>query len=79
MKNLFRRTTPAPATEPWPNGVIARYLTLASATVDIHDNETAACTGCGNDLTLGAESALRAWAQTHAEKCRALPRWEVAP
>ena len=28
-------TQPTPSTEPWPDGVIARYLNLAGATVDV--------------------------------------------
>ncbi|CAH9419538.1 hypothetical protein SGL43_06593 [Streptomyces globisporus] len=87
----------------WPENVIARYLTLAGATVDLtHRNETedgkkkathAACTGCKATTTktwadsypnygrpgvtefqnqgVGDRSA-RAWAQEHAETCRAL-------
>lgn len=55
-------TDQTPATEPWPEGVIARYLTVAGATVDLtHGDRTyptpdgigetrnhtlAACTGC---------------------------------
>lgn len=45
---------PSPVTEPWPDGVIARYLTVAGATVDIsyasHSGViVATCTGerCG--------------------------------
>lgn len=53
---------PSPAAQPWPEGVIARYLTVAGATVDLtHGNRsyptddgigenrnhtTATCTGC---------------------------------
>ncbi|MBV9026058.1 MAG: hypothetical protein JO362_20245 [Streptomycetaceae bacterium] len=84
---------------PWPDGVIARYLTAGGATVDIQHNRryydetalldaVARCIGCG--LTEGFDdgdprdlsasgiltmnvAAARAWAQAHAEKCRALP------
>ena len=40
-------------TTAWPEGVIARYLTVAGATVDITYTShsgllTATCTGCGN-------------------------------
>ena len=39
MKRIDQPTQqPTPPTEPWPDGVIARYLTVAGATVDIsHD------------------------------------------
>lgn len=93
-----------PAQTAWPEGVIARYLTLVGATVDItHQTQTqdgtkketrAACTGCKAATThTWADSypnyrrpgvthyqnqdkgdrAARAWAQSHAETCRALP------
>jgi hypothetical protein len=44
---------PTPGTGPWAEGVIARYLTVAGATVDItyasHSGLiVATCTGCGN-------------------------------
>ncbi|MFF8100132.1 hypothetical protein ACF07S_10210 [Streptomyces sp. NPDC016640] len=90
----------------WPEGVIARYVTVAGATADIKaigiDRQTsvgtitdititAYCQGCrqkdvstylGMDTsTLGDDfftSSLcddaRKWAQSHAEKCRAMPR-----
>lgn len=67
----------------WPEGIIARYLTVGGATVGI-TVETAdpanplyvpRCGGCGttapHDLD---EYDARIWAQTHAETCRALPR-----
>jgi O-succinylbenzoate synthase len=45
---------PTPSTEPWPEGVIARYLTVGGATVDLTDDSArdyivATCTGerCG--------------------------------
>jgi hypothetical protein len=81
----------------WADNAIARYLTVAGATVDItyasHSGLLAAtCNGCGQvertdtgglltdppekeDARI--EKALpesRELAQTHAEKCRALPR-----
>jgi hypothetical protein len=89
----------------WPEGVIARYLTLVGSTVDLtHQNETqdgtkketrAACTGCKATTTQTwadsypnhrrpgvthyqnqdkGDRAARAWAQSHAETCRALPK-----
>jgi len=91
-------------TTAWPEGVIARYLTVGEATVDItHRDETqdgkkkatrAICTGCKavtvqtwadsypNHRRPGrtefqnqdkGDRAARAWAQKHAETCRALP------
>ncbi|MFF2964256.1 hypothetical protein ACFVT1_36435 [Streptomyces sp. NPDC057963] len=74
------------ASEPWPDGVVARYLTVGGATVDLtirltlppspepfnggepveeHTPET-------------ADEQARAWAQSHAETCRAMPRPEAA-
>jgi hypothetical protein len=96
-------------TTAWPKGVIARYLTVAGATVDLthgtrryptddgigedRTHTTALCSGCaaGQEFnhmrpvrgtystweTRDADAAdqeARAWAQTHAETCRALPR-----
>ncbi|MEU4576573.1 hypothetical protein [Nonomuraea sp. NPDC023979] len=96
----------------WPEGVIARYLTVGGATVDVIDDTTehgrysksvthrlhGACTGerCGetyygysfsfwktDDLDSNEDfqsriAQIQAWAQRHAEKCRAMPRPEVA-
>lgn len=97
----------------WPEGTIARYLTLGGATVDLTERsgftdrteptEThAACGGCPATLTVdwgwsgyadeynqpqpdkfdeGGKKATpeaRAWAQSHAERCRALPRPDSA-
>lgn len=87
----------------WPENVIARYLTVGGATVDLtHRDETqdgkkkatcAVCTGCKaatakpwadsypNHNRPGrvefqnqdkGDRAARAWAQEHAETCRAL-------
>ncbi|GGX40441.1 hypothetical protein [Streptomyces noursei] len=81
----------------WPEGVIARYLTVGGATVDVTYTShsgwlTATCSGCGQierTETYGfiydtpeqeaerVEKALpesRELAQSHAEKCRAVPR-----
>jgi hypothetical protein len=86
---------------PWEPGVIARYLTVAGATVDVsHDMSLivdtepnlsiARCGGEGCEAShherwsdygyrtengsKGADQEVGKWAQTHAEKCRALPR-----
>lgn len=91
-------------TEPWPEGVIARYLIDTGATVDLTHQMNmltppeayatlANCTGCPassehNHYRLvwgmtvqreehqpgAADEDARAWAQSHAETCRALPR-----
>ncbi|MGW7020852.1 hypothetical protein ACWGGS_16100 [Streptomyces decoyicus] len=65
----------------WPEGVIARYLNLGSGTVDIADKGeesywryAAACTGCPATDETDVEDFARNWAQSHAEKCRAMPR-----
>lgn len=74
---------PSPRTEPWPDGVEARYLTVGGATVDIDKRAHWRCNGChgtsvgaytgpfGDAFTLGD---IREQSQAHAEKCRALPR-----
>ncbi|GAA4014755.1 hypothetical protein [Streptomyces plumbiresistens] len=74
------------ATTAWPEGVIARYLTRAAEllhdpelTVDVAkgpEKSTATCLGCGIRFSKWAyeTSAVKHWAQQHAEKCRALPR-----
>ncbi len=68
----------SPFTPAWPEGVTARYLTLAGATVDVRgsgDRTSYRCTGCPLESgpfwhhTVAHESA-----QAHAETCRALPR-----
>lgn len=72
----------------WPDDVIARYLTVGGAAlgredlvVDVVDNGedsywryNTACAGCPRaDMHSDLDGAHR-WAQSHAEKCRALPR-----
>lgn len=52
----------------WPDGVTARYLTAGGATVDVTAHNTT-CTGCATAWPYG-----NAFAQSHAEKCRAIPR-----
>ncbi|TRV72558.1 hypothetical protein FKN01_29655 [Streptomyces sp. 130] len=91
-------------TTAWPAGVIARYLTVGGATVDVTHQLTvhnppepyatlAACSGCPassehshHRLVWGmtvqreehhpeaATRDARAWAQSHAETCRAMPK-----
>ncbi|MBT2467824.1 hypothetical protein J7E97_08045 [Streptomyces sp. ISL-66] len=90
----------------WPEGVIARYLTVGGATVDLTHRlnflnppepfaTAAACSGCPDSEEFShwvgtgsewdgtykevldvsqAEERARDWAQSHAEKCRAMPR-----
>lgn len=68
---------------PWPTGCIARYWTVAGATVDVIDKGKdvswrydVACTGCPWKNAFGkldGDEAHRQ-AQAHAERCRALPR-----
>lgn len=69
------QATPTPT--PWPEGVIARYLTVAGATVDIRgggDHASMTCLGCDEGYASFGERRTRELAQGHAEKCRALPR-----
>lgn len=106
IRSTFPATAPATA---WPEGVIARYLTVGGGHVDLtersayydveHPTETrVACSAClasktfkwgwdayhdefgtgpQPDFDATGESVLphaRAWAQTHAETCRAMPK-----
>lgn len=67
---------------PWPDGCVARYWTVAGATVDItvdssnKDHHYYRCTGCtyGRDGGWWSEDIAHERAQAHADKCRALPR-----
>jgi len=76
-------------TTTWPTGVIARYLTVGGATVDIRpvadtewdDRHEATCLGCtANDWRAHYRTPVndladaRRWAQHHAESCRAMPK-----
>ncbi len=73
--------------QPWPQGVGARYLTVAGATIDLHLYDvtpergtsvaSATCLGCTEHYDIDRTSTTRTWAQAHAEKCRALPRPEA--
>ncbi|MFI6587491.1 hypothetical protein [Embleya sp. NPDC050493] len=86
----------------WPEGVLARYLTVGGATVDLTTDDSgrttaASCTGClrrenvrwrdgrydysdrwveaePGEAEERAEKGARAWAQTHAESCRSMPK-----
>ncbi|MEU2730089.1 hypothetical protein ABZ650_20470 [Streptomyces griseoviridis] len=77
-------------TAPWPANVHARYLTVGGATVDTVETDealTSTCGGChargvdyfdpmctGSRMENHTRGQAHAWAQAHAEKCRALPR-----
>lgn len=68
---------------PWPEGTIARYWTVAGATVDITRSDTRVhvrCTGCPFSRTPGTswDETAHEIAQAHAETCRALPRPEAS-
>jgi hypothetical protein len=77
-------TAQQPTGTAWPEGVVARYLTVGGATVDIiafEDSPDAfevACTGCANDLPYASIGEARRWSQGHAEWCRAMPKPEAA-
>lgn len=69
-------------TTAWPEGVIARYLTVGGATIDVIDKGDGhypawryemACRGCPDELSDSHESLIRRRAQEHAETCRAMP------
>lgn len=67
---------------PWPEGTVARYWTVAGATVDITRTSSTSehhyyrCTGChyGRDLGWVSEDIAHERAQAHSSVCRALPR-----
>jgi len=69
--------------QPWPEGVLFRYLTIVGATVDLrraaHDPAglQGDCTGCGNTVGPDLPYLTKQAAQAHAEQCRALQRPEV--
>lgn len=67
----------------WPEGVIARYVTVGGATVDITRNQNATddyncglhCRGCGyRDGHHNRHNYAKSWAQRHAASCRAMLR-----
>ncbi|MCA1224300.1 hypothetical protein [Streptomyces sp. 8L] len=64
--------------QPWPDGVTARYLTTAGATVDITgggDSTGYHCTACPySSGPYWTERIAHEHAQKHADTCRALPR-----
>jgi hypothetical protein len=80
MARDIARSEQAPQQTAWPEGVIARYLTVAGATVDLTgggDYTRTRCTGCGDGGAPGLwwnERRANELAQGHAEKCRALPK-----
>ncbi|MEW2114560.1 hypothetical protein AB0945_05100 [Streptomyces sp. NPDC005474] len=76
---------PLKAPTAWPEGVTARFLTLAGellgdadVTVDVSIDgmwADARCTACGSSQAKpGYTDTIREWAQEHAARCRALPR-----
>ena len=71
---------PTPATQPWAPGILAKYLTVAGATVDLTANSNgvyARCTACPFGHAPGTwwhEAQAHELAQAHAETCRALPK-----
>lgn len=77
--NVFGRVS-TPWQLPWPDNCIARYWTVAGATVDLTGSGNhvyARCTGCPFGHAPGVwwhEARAHELAQGHAEKCRALPR-----
>ncbi|KAB2587729.1 hypothetical protein F5983_36385 [Streptomyces arboris] len=52
---------------------IARYLTAGGAVVTVTNRHESNCAGCGQVDDGDSESSARAWAQGHAELCRAMP------
>lgn len=54
----------------------ARYLTAGGAVVTVDNRHGSSCTGCGRTDDGDNETSARAWAQGHAETCRAMPSEE---
>jgi hypothetical protein len=76
---MNQQPAPNAFAELWPDGVIARYLTVGGATVDLtgsDDRTYGQCTGCPYTMggTWWSEDSAHDMAQAHAEKCRAMPR-----
>lgn len=64
--------------EVWPENLLLRYLTVAGAYVHLYDaapgqSYPVGCGGCGDSTVTGWTEA-KEWAQSHAERCRAVPR-----
>lgn len=72
------RATPGlTVTQPWPDGVHTRYLTLGGAPIDVrgsHDHASYKCWGCGDSTALYGDRRTKELANGHAGNCRALPR-----
>lgn len=88
----------SPTATGWPEGVIARYLTVGGGVVDVRNDYTGAadsvCTSCtATHLSYGCTSLrnptaeqqdaaaiaeARQWSQTHAARCRAMPKPEAS-
>jgi hypothetical protein len=72
-------TNRQPQQPPWPKDVIARYLTIGGATVDVTGGGLHTgyqCTACpyGSSGPTRHENYAHKAAQAHAETCRGLPR-----
>lgn len=52
---------------------VARYLTVGGAVVTVTNRNGSRCGGCGQADDADSEQSARAWAQGHAELCRAMP------
>jgi hypothetical protein len=68
-------------TDTWPENVLARYLTIGGATVNLYNADqwspvSATCAGCSTSNLDGGPDAInpKKWAQAHAERCRAMPK-----
>jgi hypothetical protein len=82
IRSSFPTAQPAgPFADSWPDGVFARYLTVAGATVDLVKAKPESgyvdggdCTGCDYHIDWTPVKFARQKAQAHAETCRALPK-----
>ncbi|WP_282084036.1 hypothetical protein [Streptomyces tendae] len=69
---------PASTLSDWPDGVVARYLTVGGGNVDLTDDGDCVlmlCAGCGfGDGHAYYPPAAHRLADRHAGKCRRVPR-----
>jgi hypothetical protein len=80
LAELERRAQQQAEATAWPEGVIARYMNLVGATVDLRERGItvlARCSGCRFDVSSSSDGWVHDQAQAHAETCRALPRPEA--
>lgn len=61
MEHGIRTTHQPPSPAPWPEGVVARYLTVGGATADVLDKTSPWESGTGRNLGAACTGELCAW------------------